>query len=87
MKECQKRAFLEVPQAQGSIVGGGDQPEGPPDSPEVVLPRIFRTLQSIYGTMNGRGVRQGTLHPPTQTQRDRVDQAREELAALRARMP
>jgi photosystem II stability/assembly factor-like uncharacterized protein len=41
-----------------------------------------RAVGQVYGSMNGGGVRQGSLHPPTQTQRDRVDAVREALAGM-----
>jgi hypothetical protein len=41
-----------------------------------------RTVGQVYGSMNGGGVRQGSLHPPTQTQRDRIDAVREALAGM-----
>ena len=41
-------------------------------------------LQGIYQSMNGSGVRQGTLYPPTGTHRARVEQVRGMLARVRA---
>jgi hypothetical protein len=41
-----------------------------------------RTVGQVYGAMNGGGVRQGTLHPPTQTQRERIDAVREALGGI-----
>ena len=38
-----------------------------------------RNVSSIYQALNGGGVRQGSLYPPTQTQRDLVEAAREAL--------
>jgi photosystem II stability/assembly factor-like uncharacterized protein len=42
-----------------------------------------RNLSSVYRALNGSGVRQGSLYPPTETQRDLVDAARLALEALR----
>jgi hypothetical protein len=39
-----------------------------------------RNLSSVYQALNGGGVRQGSLYPPTRTQREMVEAAR---AALR----
>ena len=35
--------------------------------------RFRGQLQQLYGAINGRGVRQGTLHPPTATQREQLE--------------
>ena len=35
--------------------------------------RFRRQLQQLYGAINGGGVRQGTLHPPTATQREQLE--------------
>ena len=40
-----------------------------------------RTVSSVYQALNGGGVRQGSLYPPTPAQRDRVEAAREALGA------
>ncbi|HSM61622.1 MAG TPA: hypothetical protein VK849_12525 [Longimicrobiales bacterium] len=56
---------------------------GPQDSPEARIRRVARTVNGIYGDLNGGGVRPGTLHPPTKAQRDAVEAARLELGALR----
>lgn len=40
-----------------------------------------RNVMSVYGSLNGNGVRQGSLYPPTQSQREMVRAAREALAA------
>ena len=42
----------------------------------------MRTVSSVYSSMNGGGVRSGTLLPPTQTMRDRVAEARAVLEEL-----
>ena len=38
------------------------------------LGRLRRGVQALMGQLNGNGVRQGSLHPPTQTQRDRWEE-------------
>jgi photosystem II stability/assembly factor-like uncharacterized protein len=39
----------------------------------------MRDVMRVYRTLNGGGVRQGSLHPPTQTQRELVDSVRRAL--------
>ena len=41
--------------------------------------RYRRDLMQLYNAINGGGVRQGTLHPPTTTQREQFDRIREAL--------
>ena len=41
--------------------------------------RHRRDLLQLYNAINGGGVRQGTLHPPTATQRERLESIKEEL--------
>jgi len=41
--------------------------------------RHRRTLQQLYGAINGGGVRQGTLHPPTATQRRQLEEIKAAL--------
>ncbi len=36
----------------------------------------MRALSRVYGSLNGGGVRPGTIHPPTQSMRDRVEEIR-----------
>ena len=40
-----------------------------------------RNVSSVYQALNGGGVRQGSLYPPTQAQRERVEAARQALSA------
>ena len=39
-------------------------------------------LMQLYGAINGGGVRQGTLHPPTTTQREQLDRIRQALRRM-----
>jgi hypothetical protein len=65
----------------------------PPDPDETAgaacrtLDEVASDLRSLAGEFNGRGVRQGSLYPPTETQRRRNTEAEQEvesaLAALR----
>ena len=41
----------------------------------------LRQLRALFSAINGSGVRQGTLHPPTATQRDLFDRIRSRLRA------
>lgn len=43
-----------------------------------------RQLQQLYGAINGGGVRQGSLHPPTLTQRNQLERIRRAIARLTA---
>ena len=41
-----------------------------------------RDLMQLYSAINGGGVRQGTLHPPTQTQRDQLERIKRALRRM-----
>ena len=41
--------------------------------------RHRRALMQLYNAINGGGVRQGTLHPPTATQRESLERIKEDL--------
>ena len=41
-----------------------------------------RQLMQLYSAINGGGVRQGTLHPPTTTQREHLDRIKEALRRM-----
>ncbi len=72
-------------QAMG-VSGGGfgfGQQAGPRDTPEARIRRVARTVNGIFGDLNGGQVRPGTLYPPTRSQRDAIEAARAELAAIR----
>ncbi len=47
------------------------------------LRNLRRQLRELYSSINGSGVRQGSLFPPTTTQRQRWEAARAELEQLR----
>ena len=40
-------------------------------------------VQRVFSALSGGGVRPGTLHPPTATQRERIERVRQSLAQLR----
>jgi hypothetical protein len=44
---------------------------------------LVAEVQRVLGSLNGGGVRPGTLHPPTESQRTRIERVREALATLR----
>ena len=55
-------------------------PGGPPGRGGANLAgRYRRDLMQLYNAINGGGVRQGTLHPPTATQREQFERIREAL--------
>jgi hypothetical protein len=60
--------------------GGRQQMEGMSEAQQA-LAQHLRNVSGVYQALNGGGVRQGSLYPPTIAQRERVETAR---AALRA---
>lgn len=52
-------------------------PTGSPRTPGDMLRTARRIAQQVYGTLNGGGVRPGSLYPPTQTQREQLMDAQE----------
>jgi len=71
------------------VTGGGfgfGRPSGPPSTPEARIRAVARTLRGVYSSLNGAAVQEGSLYPPTQTMRDAVVAAKNELAALRSSM-
>ena len=50
------------------------------------LRRLQGTVRGVFRSLNGGGVRQGTLYPPTETHRSLVRAVREELAEIRIRI-
>lgn len=71
-----------VMQEHGVRGGGGfgfRGQAGPPRTPEDRLRAARRMVQQVYGAMNGGGVRPGSLYPPTQTQREQLERARDLL--------
>lgn len=53
--------------------------EGVPGLAPETTDRLQRTLSSVYRTMNGSGVRPGTIRPPTRSQREAVARVRVEI--------
>lgn len=47
---------------------------------------LQRSVRRLYGAINGDGVQQGTLYPPTETQREEARRLRDELERLRTRV-
>jgi hypothetical protein len=68
--------------ARGFGRGGDEAMEGASEE-ERALTRHRRNVSSVYTALNGGGVRQGSLNPPTQSQKDRVDAARTALREFR----
>lgn len=74
----------EFTQALGSAPafgrGGRQQTQGMTEA-QRDLAQHRRNVSSIFQALNGGGVRQGSLYPPTQAQRERVEAARTALRA------
>ena len=74
--------------ANGMNTGGGGfgfgRPQGRPESPEAQLRTARQLVQRVYRALNGGQVRPGSLYPPTQTQREQVQQARRLLEDARS---
>ncbi|NNM05090.1 MAG: hypothetical protein HKO65_08310 [Gemmatimonadetes bacterium] len=70
--------------AQGfGRVGGGRGAMDEMTEAERTLSQHRRAVSSVYQALNGGGVRQGSLYPPTQAQRGRIQAARRALAEHR----
>jgi photosystem II stability/assembly factor-like uncharacterized protein len=85
----EREAFLsgiqELLQEFTDVLGAGGFGRGSrnADAPqeERLLQQHRRNVQGVYSSLNGGGVRQGSLYPPTETQKEMVKAAREALAA------
>ena len=72
----EREAFLlEILELSRQIPVGPGGPGGPGGAGG----RYRRELMQLYNAINGGGVRQGTLHPPTTTQREQLDRIKEAL--------
>ncbi|NNF39619.1 MAG: hypothetical protein HKN71_13190 [Gemmatimonadetes bacterium] len=49
---------------------------GVPGMAPATTRRLLQDISGVFGAMNGGGVRPGTIHPPTRTQRDIVSAVR-----------
>ncbi|MCY4571437.1 MAG: hypothetical protein OXF01_01445, partial [Gemmatimonadetes bacterium] len=77
----EREAFLlEILELSRQLPGGQGGPGGPggPGS----AGRYRRDLMQLYNAINGGGVRQGTLHPPTRTQREQLENIKEALRRM-----
>ena len=72
--------FQDVLEEMGVSGGGGRQAREELTPRERALLEHRSNVASIYRALNGGGVRQGSLYPPTRSQRERVEAAREALA-------
>ncbi len=83
----EREAYLsELAAALARLQQLSSQASDQPDLAQRVR-RIQRQVQGLYSELNGRGVRQGSLHPPTDTQWRRWQQIRRELEQLEQQMP
>ncbi|MEZ4416283.1 MAG: hypothetical protein R3E10_11110 [Gemmatimonadota bacterium] len=73
----------EAMRTAGVQGGGFGRPQGSPNDPANRLRAVFRTVQGVYGALNGGQVRPGTLYPPTAAQREAVADAKRVFAELR----
>ena len=68
----EREAFLiEILELNRQLEGEGDE-----------VSRHRRNLMQLYGAINGGGVRQGTLHPPTTTQREQLERIKTALRRM-----
>jgi len=74
--------FTQILGPGGGGRGGRQQMEGMTDA-QRALAQHRRNVSSVYQALNGGGVRQGSLYPPTQAQRERIEAARAALAEYR----
>ncbi len=79
-----QRAFTEVlGAAQGGFGFGRGEPDPSLSEEERALQQHRRRVMGVYNSLNASGVRQGSLYPPTETQRGIVLAARRALRAFR----
>ena len=69
----EREAFLLEILTLASQIGEGGNNDAAP---------YRRQLMQLYSAINGGGVRQGTLHPPTTTQREQLDRIRQTLRRM-----
>ncbi len=76
----EREAFLlEILELSRQLPGGGGP--GGPGAPGPAG-RYRRDLMQLYNAINGGGVRQGTLHPPTATQREQLENVKQALRRM-----
>jgi hypothetical protein len=75
--------FTELLGAAGGMGFGPARPDPSLSQEEQALQQQRRQVMSVYNSLNGTGVRQGSLYPPTQTHRAIVEAAREALREYR----
>jgi len=69
-------ALMEVHRI-GRAAPRGTTTGGAPATPEAKLRTAWRAVSDVYESLNGSAVRPGTLHPPTQSQREVTEMARQ----------
>jgi hypothetical protein len=75
--------YTEVLGSAGGMGFGPGRSDPSLSQEERVLQQHRRQVVSVYTSLNGTGVRQGSLYPPTETQRAIVEAAREALREYR----
>ena len=77
----EREAFLlEILELSRQLPAG---PGGPPGRGAAnPAGRYRRDLMQLYNAINGGGVRQGTLHPPTRTQREQLENVKQALRRM-----
>jgi len=76
-------AFMDERGISGGGFGRGGAPAG---TPEARLRGASRTVEQVYGSLSGGGVRPGTLYPPTRAQIEAVAEARSIFEAVRSEL-
>jgi photosystem II stability/assembly factor-like uncharacterized protein len=80
------QAFMRANDMGGGGGRGFGRGGGPPNTPQGRLSAALRAVQGAYQDLNGGQVRPGSLYPPTLTQRDQLQLARDLFAQVRAEM-
>ena len=77
----EREAFLlEILELSRQLPAGPGRPGGP--GGPGAAGRYRRDLMQLYNAINGGGVRQGTLHPPTTTQREQLESIKQALRRM-----
>ncbi|GBD32001.1 Xyloglucanase [bacterium HR33] len=77
-------SLISLQRRAGELSDRLGQPQGDPRMQDLAqrLRDLRRELAGLYGDLEGSGVQQGSLYPPTPTHRERKERAERELEAL-----